>query len=160
MPTSKQIAQPTPEEIARMAEVLGDTDWLDFLEQLDEVSRRRRLRQAEPELSNSEDRDAVAAWIARRHFLADSAIRQVWYLPEAAPPKEIRFLEVNDRLGDSAMKGSQVETIDFYVDIQDSPFRLFIADISSEQLDQLRRGELRLPEGWRLDGSRIWGRRT
>ncbi|MGD0039672.1 MAG: hypothetical protein ABSE84_04495, partial [Isosphaeraceae bacterium] len=81
---------PTPEQIAQMAEVLGDTDWLEFLDQLDAVSRRRRQRQAEPEPPNGQDRDEVAAWIARRHLLADSAVRQVWYLPEAAPPNEIR----------------------------------------------------------------------
>ncbi len=85
---------PTPEQIAQMAEVLGDNDWLEFLDQLDADSRRRRQRQAEPEPPNGQDRDEVAAWIARSHFLADSAIRQVWYLPEAAPPNEIRFLEV------------------------------------------------------------------
>jgi hypothetical protein len=77
---------PTPEQIAQMAEVLGDTDWLEFLDQLDAVARRRRQRQAEPETPNGHDRDQVAAWIARRHLLADSAVRQVWYLPEAAPP--------------------------------------------------------------------------
>jgi len=62
---------PTPEQIAQMAEVLGDTDWLEFLEQLDAVSRRRRQRQVEPGPPNSQDRDEVAAWIARRHLLAD-----------------------------------------------------------------------------------------
>jgi hypothetical protein len=151
---------PTPEQIAKMAEVLGDTDWLEFLDQLDAVARRRRQRQAEPETPNGHDRDQVAAWIARRHLLADSAVRQVWYLPEAAPPNEIRFLEVNDRLCDPALTTPQVEAIDFDLDIQGSPFKLFVADISGDQLNQIRGGELHLPQGWQFNGNRVWGRRT
>ena len=113
---------PTPEQIAQMAEVLGDTDWLEFLDQLDAVARRRRQRQAKPEPPNGHDRDEVAAWIARRHLLADSAIRQVWYLPEAAPPNEIRFLEVNDRLCDPGRNSASDRGDRFRLGHQGNPF--------------------------------------
>jgi hypothetical protein len=68
----------TPAELAHQVEQLDDEDWYDFLDELDDVSRRRRQR--EPELSEpaGTSRDEVAAWVARKHIIADSAIREVW----------------------------------------------------------------------------------
>lgn len=148
----------TPADLARLAEQLGDSEWYQFLDELDSVSRRRRRRQVEPETPNGQDRDALAAWLARKHLLADSGIREVWYLPYNAPPDEIRFLEVNDRLAGPVAAVPQVEQIDFALDIQGNQCRLFVADIASEQLDQIRTDDLRLPNGWTLEGARAWRR--
>jgi hypothetical protein len=41
------------------------------------------------------DRDQQAKWYARRHLETDSGVVEIHYLPAGAPPREIRFLEVN-----------------------------------------------------------------
>jgi hypothetical protein len=139
----------------RHAEDLPDEDWYQELDRYDEASRLRRQRAQAPAPPVGKSRDDVAAWVARRHLLADSGIREVWYLPGEAPPEEIRLLEVNDRL---AVSESKAEAIDFGLDVEGVRFRLFVADITSEQLDQIKQDPSRLPPGWSLKGSRIWRR--
>ncbi len=133
----------------------GDEDWYEYLDKLDEDSRRRRQQSQTSASPAGNSRDEVAAWIAKKHFLADSGIREVWYLPLGAPPDEIRFLELNDRF---ASAESQPEAIDFGLDIEGARFRLLVADITSEQLDRIKQDPSRLPPGWTLDGNRIWRR--
>ena len=151
---------PTPSELAQLAEHLDDTQWYDFLEELDAVSRRRRHRQTEPEQPANGDRDSLAAWLARKHFLADSGIREIWYLPERAPADEIRLLEVSDRQAGAASTNALVDAIDFALDIQGCPYRLFVADVTSDQLEQIRKNRLPLPADWTLDRSTVWRRRS
>ncbi len=95
-------------------------------------------------------------WVASKHFLADNSIKQVWYLPQGAPPEEIRFLEVSDRV---TRDGDGVEAIDFNLDVEGVNFRLFVADLTTEELEQVRRDPTRLPRGWILDGATVSGRR-
>jgi hypothetical protein len=147
---------PTPIELARQAEQFDDEQWYEFLDEIDEVSRRRRQRAREPAQLAGKSRDEVAAWLAKKHFIADSGIREVWYLPTGAPPDEIRFLELNDRLAGTE---SKVEAIDFGMDVEGAHFRLFVADITSKQLKQIKKDPSRLPKGWSLDGHIVWRRR-
>ncbi len=136
-------------------DLINDEAWYEYLDWLDEKSRRRRQRAPVPDAPADKSRDQVAAWVAKKHFLVDTSIREIWYLPRAAPPEEIRLLEVNDRLaGDE----SKVEAIDFGLDIEGAKFSLFVADVTSEQLDEIRHDRLRLPQGWSLDESTNWGR--
>ncbi|HEV3167861.1 MAG TPA: hypothetical protein VGZ22_27920, partial [Isosphaeraceae bacterium] len=88
---------------------------------------------------------------------ADNGVREVWYLPQGAPADEIRFLEVSDRL---AGNGSKVEPIEFGLDIEGAAFHLFVADITSERLEQIKKDPSLLPPGWSLDGKVTWGRRV
>ena len=97
----------------------------------------------------------MAAWIAKKHFLADSGIREVWYLPLGAPADEIRFLELNDV---SPSVETKPDAIDFGLDIEGVRFRLVVADITSEQLEQIKQDPSHLPSGWSLDGKRSWRR--
>jgi hypothetical protein len=138
-------------------EQTGDEEWYEYLDKLDEDSRRRRQHTQSPDAPAGKSRDEVAAWAARQHILADSGIREVWYLPQGAPPDEIRFLELNDRF---AANGSRVEAIDFGLDIDGARFRLLVADITSEQLEAIKREPSRLPAGWSLDRNTIWRRRA
>jgi hypothetical protein len=148
----------SPAELARLAEQLDEGDWYQFLDELDVIARRRRQRQVEPERPNGHDRDALAAWLARRHLLVDRAIREVWYLPKNSPSQEIRFLEVNDQLTGPDPAADQVEAIDFGLDIEGAQLCLYVADITSEQLEQIKRGELHLPKSWTVEGNMIWRR--
>ena len=137
-------------------EQTDDQLWYDYLDKLDEDSRRRRRNPQVIAMPSNGNRDEVAAWVAKKHFVTDSAVREIWYLPQSAPPEEIRLLEVSDRL---AGPESEVEAIDFGLDIEGARFRLLIADITSEVLDQIKQNPSRLPSGWSLDDNKIWKRR-
>jgi hypothetical protein len=141
----------TPSEVAKIAEQFDDQQWYELLDEIDEVSRRRGREQS-PSKPAGTGRDEVAAWLAKKHFIADSSIREVWYLPCAAPPDEIRLLEVNDRL---AGTGPHAEAIEFGLDVEGAHFRLFIADVTSDFLDQIKADPHLLPAGWSLDGNVI-----
>jgi hypothetical protein len=148
------MTTPTPDELAHQLEQLDDEQWYQFLDQLDQVSRRRRQRPlADPA---SPGRDDVAAWVARKHFIADSAVNQIWYLPSGAPNDEIRLMEVNDRL---AGPDDSVRPIDFGLDIAGAQFKLVVADVTSEQLRQIQQDPSRLPSGWTFDGATPFTRR-
>jgi hypothetical protein len=133
-----------------------DEPWYDYLDRLDDASRRRRQRVQVGERPADNSRDQVAAWVARKHLIADSSIREVWYLPGGAPPDDIRLLEVNDRI---ARGGERIDATDFRLDVEGVHFRLFVADVTSEELEQVRRDPSRLPPGWAIDHANIWGRR-
>lgn len=133
-----------------------DEWWYDYLDKLDEAARERQKRRPEAEEPPSGARDDVAKWVAKQHFVADTGIREVWYLPRESPADEIRLLEVNDRFipGDET-----VDAMEFGLDVGGAPFRLSIADITTDQLEGIKRGQTRLPSGWSLDGGLVWRRR-
>lgn len=133
-----------------------DEWWYDYLDKLDEAARQRQKRAPEAEEPTSSARDDVARWVAKKHFVADNGIREVWYLPKQAPPHEIRLLEVNDRF---VTYDENVDAMDFGLDVDGSPFQLSIADVNTDQLEQLKEDPSRLPTGWSLDGSLVWRRR-
>ncbi|MGA2065104.1 MAG: hypothetical protein ABSG86_09050 [Thermoguttaceae bacterium] len=142
-----RLYPPNPEQT-------DDESWYDYLDRLDETARRRRAQT--PAQPSGKDRDEVATWLAKKHLIADSSIREVWYLPKEAPSDEIRLLELNDRLaGDE----SKVEAIDFGLNVAGAHFRLLVADVTSDQLQQIRQDPSRLPPGWSLDENRTWKRR-
>jgi hypothetical protein len=134
---------------------LGEVGWYDFVDDVDESSQELSRRD-DSDAPQSQDRDAIAAWVARKHFVADGGIREIWYLPHGAPPDEIRLLELSDRVHGGA---SEVEPIDFGLDVDGGSFRLVVADVTSDQLEQVKKNPSRLPAGWSLDGNRVWGRR-
>jgi hypothetical protein len=70
-----------------------DEWWYDYLDKLDETARKRRKRKPEDEEPPSAARDDVAKWVAKKHFIADSGIREVWYLPREAPPTRFACLK-------------------------------------------------------------------
>jgi hypothetical protein len=150
---------PTPKELAQIVEQYDEQDWYDFLDELDEVSRRRRQREPEPEPPVGNDRDALAEWIARRHFLVGSSIREIWYLTGDSPPEEIRLLELDERFAGPDQEPGRIGMLEFALGMPESPFRLFVADVTSDELEEIQAGRLSLPAGWKLDGARIWRRR-
>jgi len=141
-----------PADIARQAEQLNEVEWFDFLDQLDEVARRRQQNvPAEPTGSN---RDEIAAWIARKHFVVDNKIREIWYLPANSPPDEIRLIESNDRFGGEW----GFEPLDFDVEINGNHFKLVVCEVSGYDVELLRKDPVHLPAGWTLDQVKIWRR--
>jgi hypothetical protein len=106
-------------------------------------------RQATPE--------QFAEWLAQRHLSTDAAIERVVYLPAGAPKNEIRLLEVNRLL--NPPDNDSIEPLDFTPEM-DVPYRVFVADITSDQWDRVQRepGAV-LPPGWRLEDNRVIVRR-
>lgn len=137
-------------------EQLNEERWYDELDKLDEAARRRRKMPLSSELPSDATRDEVAAWIARRHFIVDTGVREIWYLRDGAPNDDIRLIEVNDRIIASE---SRIEAVDFGLNIEGVPFKLYVADVNSEQLALAQRDPSRLPEGWSLAGAQQWWRR-
>src|ERR1700693_1994472 len=118
---------PNPVELARLAEQFDTAQWFDFLDEVDAVARRRQQRESsEPDGPPANDRDSVAAWIAKKHFLVDVGVSSIWYLPAHALPDEIRLLEVSDRSAGPDVP--QLQAMDYRLDIDGCPFRLFVAD--------------------------------
>jgi hypothetical protein len=144
---------PSPEYLKNEDEEI----WFERLDEYDKASRLRRERPTESDLPAGGGRDDVAAWLARKHLVTDIGVREVWYLPAGAGPDEIRFLELNDRYPGN---GQKPEPIDFGLDIEGAHFRLFVADITSEQLERIKHDPSFLPRGWSLEGSKMWGRKA
>jgi hypothetical protein len=100
------------------------------------------------------DRDSHARWYAQRHLDLDSGVIRIFYLPTDAPPREIRFLEVNGEIPEMR----DPEPFNFGVAI-DGPnaHKLYVLDVTPAQWDAIQDGKLRLPPGWTLEGSRDLG---
>lgn len=97
--------------------------------------------------------DQFADWLARRHLATDAAIERVVYLPTGAPENEIRLLEVNRFLNQADTQ--PIEPLDFTPEM-DLPYRVFVADITSDQWDRVQReGDAVLPPGWRFRDNQI-----
>jgi len=102
------------------------------------------------------DLDRLAGWYARRHLETDSGVERIFLLPMNAPPREIRFLEVNRMISEM----TPPEPIDFGVDIGGAEAHtLFVMDVTPSQWDAIQKRELSLPTGWSLDGIQELGRR-
>ena len=101
------------------------------------------------------DRDRLADWYAHRHFQTDTGVAEIHYLPANAPEREIRLVEVNRLIAET----TPPEPIDFGVDIGGANgHTLYVLDLTPAQWLAVRRGELPLPSGWSLDGSRAFQR--
>ncbi len=101
------------------------------------------------------DRDEIARWYADRHLRTDDAIREILYLPEEAPPSEIRFIEINRLISES----TTIEPIDFGVNVDGvDGHTLYVLDVTPGQWREIERGAITLPEGWRLRNRVRFGR--
>jgi len=135
---------------ARRPEDLPEEEWLDALDRQDAAARRRREREGDGDAPKGGDRDDVAAWVARVHLRVDPGVQQVLYLPAGAPPDDIRFLEVNDRI---ARDDDPIQPIDLGLEVEGAKFRLLVADVTSGRLAQIKAGSQGLPPGWSLVNS-------
>lgn len=97
------------------------------------------------------DRDATAAFYAKRHKATDPSVLQIHYLPTGSPANEIRFVEVNRSIAGTASP----EPIDFGVEGgTPNAHKLVVLDVTPEQWVEIQARRMALPPGWELDGSR------
>ena len=120
----------------------------------------RQRNDSQPDLAIRPDSQATseqfAHWLARRHLSTDAALERIVYLPTGAPENEIRLLEVNRFLNQSDTE--TIEPLDFTPEMG-LPFRVFVADITTDQWDLVRRkGNSVLPSGWLFEDNQIIGR--
>jgi hypothetical protein len=95
------------------------------------------------------DRDTMARWYARQHLETDPGIRSVYYLPTDAPEREIRFVDVNELIGDR--DDNTLQPIDFGVDTgMETEHKLLVLDVTPRQWDRINDSSLALPRGWSL----------
>jgi hypothetical protein len=99
------------------------------------------------------DRDEVAEWYATQHLKVDIGLVSVHYLPGNCDSREIRLVEVNELLGDRT--DESLQPIDFGVEMgTESAHRLVVLDVTPEQWERLKRGDLSLPDKWTLRDSK------
>ncbi len=92
----------------------------------------------------------MARWYAKSHLKTDQGIVSVHYLPTDSGDTEIRFIEVNELIGDRC--DDALEIIDFGVDFgTETAHRLLILDVTPDQWSRIFQKSLALPAGWSLD---------
>lgn len=102
------------------------------------------------------DRDSMARWYAKEHLKTDPGIVSIHHLLKNAGDREIRFVEVNNLIGDRT--DDILEPIDFGVDTgADSAHQLFVLDVTPEQWDRIKIQKLDLPAGWSLEDAVLFG---
>jgi hypothetical protein len=102
------------------------------------------------------DRDAMAAWYAEQHLRTDPGIISVYYLPANASERELRFIEINELIGDR--NDDALEPIDFGIEMgTDAAHRLFVLDVTPNQWERIRARQLELPGSWSLDSAIHYG---
>ena len=98
------------------------------------------------------DRNAMARWYAKQHLKTDPGLRSVYYLPANAPEREIRFIEINDLIGER--NDDALQPIDFGVDSgTETEHKLFVLDVTPNQWDRIKQALLPLPQGWTLQNA-------
>jgi hypothetical protein len=98
------------------------------------------------------DRDSMARWYANEHLRTDPGIEAVYYLPTNAGEREIRFIEINNLIGER--NDNILEPIDFGVDIgSESAHKLYVLDVTPEQWDRIKSKQLSLPDTWSVEDS-------
>ncbi|MEI8378905.1 MAG: hypothetical protein WCJ09_02170 [Planctomycetota bacterium] len=96
------------------------------------------------------DRDSMAAWYAHQHLQTDPGIVAVYYLPTNADDREIRFVEINELIGDR--NDDSLEPIDFGIDTgTDNAHKLFVLDVTPAQWKRFQVRDLDLPGNWSLE---------
>jgi hypothetical protein len=145
---------PLPHEVAEKMEL---NEWFDILDSSDEGMKLRRQSDVDADPPPGSDRDRIAEWVAKLHMSTDGSIRQVYYLPTDAPPKEIRLLEINERI---STPEDQPEPLGFGLEVAGLALKLSVADVSKDQLEKMKNDPSNLPPGWKWEGARKWGVRA
>lgn len=97
------------------------------------------------------DRNAMARWYIKEHLKTDPGLVDIYYLPQNAPDREIRLVEVNSLLGERSE--DVLEPIDFGIDTgTDNAHKLMVLDVTPEQWERIEKRTLPLPGDWCLDG--------
>ena len=96
------------------------------------------------------DRNSMAQWYATEHLKTDPGIVAVYFLPKNASDREIRFVEINNLIGDR--NDDILEPINFGIDTgTETEHKLYVLDVTPEQWDRIRSNSLGLPGDWSIE---------
>ena len=140
---------PGLDDVYKILIELPRRDYSDLIHKVDQERRRVVERSGDfrpPKPGAS--REQFAHWIGRRNFDIDKDIVRVLFLPDSAPPDEVRLLEVNDLA--ALPENAPVEAVDFMPDIDGLDFKLYVADVTPDQFKKITERSLELPRGWSL----------
>ena len=101
-------------------------------------------------------KDEAARELVEWHFGVEPELKQVFRIVaenENAPGEPIKLLEVNA----ATVATGSVEPYAFAPSAS-VPFPTVIAEITPEELDCIRRGDIKLPEGWSLTRTQLFDR--
>jgi hypothetical protein len=98
----------------------------------------------------TQQRAAFAEWLARQHLRFDTRLTQVIHLPAGAPEDEVRLLEINTGLYPEP--GNPIVPVETTPAVTDLPFRVWVADVTPDEWNQIQTNPGLLPNGWSLEG--------
>lgn len=96
--------------------------------------------------------DDIVKEVVQTHFEEEAEIETVIWLPHGAD-NEIRLIEISPL----AIPSGTVSPFPF-APTDAVPFRMLIADLTPKEWAGVQRGEIKLPRGWSLEGSRRFSR--
>ena len=133
---------------------LSRRDYSDLIGRVDRERRQALQHEVLPPLELWRNKDCQAHWYGRQHFDVDKNLIAVYYLPENAPPNEIRLLEVSRDLAIPEL--APIEALDFSEKQGHLGRTLFVADVTPGQFEAIRKGTVSLPPGWSMtDAQRV-----
>ncbi|MGQ9625939.1 MAG: hypothetical protein ACUVV0_03425 [Anaerolineae bacterium] len=103
-------------------------------------------------MSDERQVEKVVRQLIHSHFETEEGIEQIIWLQDGEE-KEIRLLEINR----NTLPTGAVETF-YFAPSQDVPFPVRIADITPQEWEQVKSGNIPLPPGWTLEQAKIFQR--
>lgn len=100
------------------------------------------------------DKDDIARILAIAHQNLEATITTIVRLvstDEEAESEPIKLLEVN-----SATSPSGIWPVAFSADPPEIPYATVVVEVTPKEYEEIRRGQMELPEGWRL-GDVLYG---
>ncbi|MEY4544394.1 MAG: hypothetical protein RL685_589 [Pseudomonadota bacterium] len=109
-----------------------------------------------PYTMTGNDKDQAARALIQHHFAVEpelSAVYRILSANEASPDEPIKLLEVNA----ATVASGSVEVFGF-APSKSTPFSVMIAEVTPEELEQLKANPLAMPQGWSLTRAEVFER--
>ncbi len=99
-------------------------------------------------MTENHDIEKAAAFLAQNNFEVEDGLERIVWLRQGTGDK-IRLIEVNR----NGFPTGRLEAY-YFAPSEDVPFKTYLADVTPKEWQQILSGEIPLPEGWTLEGSR------
>lgn len=103
-------------------------------------------------MSDESQIEQVVSHLVRSHFEIEEAIDQIVWLRNG-DEQEIHLIEVNR----NTLPTGSVEVF-YFAPSPDVPFPVRVADVTSQEWEQVQNGQIPLPGGWTLERASIFQR--
>jgi hypothetical protein len=92
--------------------------------------------------------EKAAAFLAQNNFEVEDGLERIVWLRHGAGDK-LRLIEVNR----NGFPTGRLEAY-YFAPSEEVPFKTYLADVTPKEWQKILSGEIPLPEGWSLEGSR------